>query len=344
SVNIDLQKEILPPLVTNSGGGGGGGTTDPEETPLIVIEINGIEISFYDKDNDGIIDEYSYSDEWGVIVGNVSEGWNYDISDIGSVMEGYDSGQWDSPEDYLDAYEEINSNVNQTSVNEPCSQTDQTSGSTATTTFANVKLMVNQFTPLSPANTGQHEQYFLINNNSATPIQTLGQNGGLPQGINSTTTVMVHTHPAGLGDPSPSLFDLYALDDIGSQFQASYVVAYDGTKYAMIVNDYSALQTFIDSNPDLYDLNSGGINTQNAWGWAYASAVVSFTEQGMNTAEANERARSYIMELAGVTLVKAPAGSDIFSKIGATPKTDTNGNVIVDPNGIIEFKISDCPR
>lgn len=316
---------------------------DPEETAVLIIEINGIEISFYDKDNDGIIDEYSYSDEWGVYVGNVSEGGNYDISNIEDVMEGYDPSEWNSPEDYLDAYEEINNNTNQNS-DDPCSPTAQTSGSSATSTYANIKSTVNQFNPITSTSTGQHEQYFLVNGNSPTPIQTLGENGGLPQGINSTTTVMAHTHPAGAGDPSPSLPDLFALEDIGSQFQASYVVAYDGTKYAMIVNDYAQLQAFIDANSDLYDPITGSINTQNSWGWAYASAVVTFTEQGMSSIEANERARAYIMQLAGVTLVKAPPGSDVFTKIGATAQTDTNGNVIVDQDGIIHFKISDCPR
>lgn len=65
-------------------------------------------------------------------------------------------------------------------------------------------------------------------------------------------------------------------------------------------------------------------------------------QQGYTEQEAYERAMAYIMKQAGVTLVKANAGSNTFKKIGLRQKRDANGNPMVNTNGDPIYENADC--
>jgi hypothetical protein len=121
----------------------------------------------------------------------------------------------------------------------------------------------------------------------------------------------------------------------------SYVIAYDGTKYAMIVNNYSQLQAFVAANPGAIS-NSGGFDPNSTIGTQSADMQNLLIAQGYSQDEAYERTLSYIMKQAGVTLVKANVGSNTFKKIGISQKKDANGNPMVNANGDPIYENADC--
>ncbi|TMI71915.1 MAG: hypothetical protein E6H09_11910 [Bacteroidetes bacterium] len=226
----------------------------------------------------------------------------------------------------------------------PCDATDANSGAQATLQFIGLKPTVQQFTAFDPNVTNQAEQYFLVNESNGSnvpgPIQTLPTTGGSLQGVTSNTVMVVHTHPFG-GFPSPSVADCFGLGNFGSNFQMNYVIAFNGSKYAIVISSYSQLQSFVAANPGAISTN-GQVNLSSAFGARWAVIVATLGDQGYTEADAYERATAYLMKKeAGVTMVKANSGSDTFKKIGLKAKMQ-NGVPVVNSYGDPLFENADC--
>ena len=228
----------------------------------------------------------------------------------------------------------------------PCSNTDRSSGATATLQYIQLSSTVALFTPFDPNSTTQPEQYFVVNEsngaNVSGSIQNMPTGGGSMQGINSNTVMIVHTHPYG-AFPFPSPADFFGLASFGSNFQMHYVIGYDGTKYAMVINNYSQLQAFVAANPGIIDPVTGGFNnTSTFWQQQVNPMGVYLTSQGYSQDEAYLRILAHLMKQAGVTFTKAIAGSNIFKKIGIRQKKDSNGSPMVNANGEPIYENADC--
>lgn len=224
----------------------------------------------------------------------------------------------------------------------PCDATDRSSGASATVQYISLEPSVAQFPPFDLANNNQKEYYFLVNNvaGSHVPsaIDSLPTTGGSMQGVNSNTVMVVHTHPVG-GYPFPSVADFFGLAQFTSGFMMNYVIAYDGTKYAMVVNSFSQLTHFVSNNASA--LGSNGFDPNSTLGIQAAAMRQRLEAQGYSHDEAYERTLAYIMKQAGVTLVKAPVGSNTFKKIGIRQKVE-NGNPVVDTAGNPVYENADC--
>ena len=231
------------------------------------------------------------------------------------------------------------------SIEDPCDASDIYSGATATLQYSSVlRTTVQQFTPFDPNTTTQDEQYFIVNDINGSyvpgPIQNLSTSGGSMQGITSSTVMVVHTHPYG-GYPFPSPADFFGLANFSSNFMMHYVIGYDGTKYAMVINNYSQLQAFVNANPNAIG-SGGGFNLNTTLGLQWVTMRNRLEAQGYSVEEARERSYAYIMKQAGVTLVKAPVGSDTFKKIGIKQQVDQGGNPVVNSNGEPLYENADC--
>lgn len=226
----------------------------------------------------------------------------------------------------------------------PCDAVDKYSGSTATLQYTGLKPTVQEFTAFDPNVTDQPEEYFLVNDVNGSyvpgPIQPLPTTGGSMQGVTSSTVMAVHTHPYG-GYPSPSPEDFFSLDDFGSNFQIHYVVAFNGTKYAMVINNYSQLHAFVTANPGAI-ASDGSFNPGTTAGDEWWEIVYLLGQQGYSDLDAYERALAFIMKQAGVTLVKAAAGSDTFKKIGLRQKLNPDGTPAVNAQGEPIYENADC--
>lgn len=228
---------------------------------------------------------------------------------------------------------------------DPCSNSDASSGASATSQYIGLSSTVQQFTPFDLTTTTQPEQFFVVDNISGSnvpgSIQTSTPNGGsISQSVTPNTVIVVHTHPFG-GIPGPSAGDYFALASFGSNFQISYIVAYDGAKYAIVINNLSQFQLFTASYAS--SLNSdGSLYPNSPLGSPFYGLRQLLISQGYSFDEAHERALAYIMNQAGVRLTKAAIGSNTFKKIGIRQKL-INGILQTDPNGLPVFENADCP-
>lgn len=228
---------------------------------------------------------------------------------------------------------------------DPCSNSDASSGASATSQYIGLNSTVQQFASFDLTTTTQPEQFFVVNNISGSnvpgSIQTSTPNGGsISQSVTPNTVIVVHTHPFG-GIPGPSAGDYFTLASFGSNFQISYIVAYDGTKYAIVINDLPQFQQFTahytsSLNPD------GSLDPNSTLGVPFYGLRQLLISQGYSFDEAHERALAFIMNQAGVRLTKAAIGSNTFKKIGIRQKV-INGVLQIDLNGFPIFENADCP-
>lgn len=229
--------------------------------------------------------------------------------------------------------------------NNPCSSIDRSSGASSTLQYTLLAAKVSQFTPFDPNTNTQPEQYFVVNyqNGSYTigPIGTVSTTGGTMNGAGTNTIIVVHTHPYG-GYPFPSPSDFLELASFSSTFQMHYIIGYDGTKYAMVVNSYSQLQAFVAANPNAIS-QSGGFNQSSSLGSQSNNIRNLLIAQGYSADEAYERTLAFLMKQAGVTLVKAQPNSNTFKKIGLKQKSNPDGTPMYNANNQPVYENADCP-
>jgi hypothetical protein len=226
----------------------------------------------------------------------------------------------------------------------PCDGTDSYSGGTASLQYINLKPTALQFAPFDPNTSTQPEQYFVVNDVNGiytySAIQTASTNGGSMQGVTSNTVMTVHTHPFG-APSSPSAADFFELANFANNFQTAYIVGHNGAKYAMVVNNHTKLDSVVAANPNAIAPDAGFEPTSQIGTLRnYIGALL--VQQGYDANDAFERANAYVMKLAGVTLVKANAGSDLYKKIGIRQKV-INGTPAFDVNNHPIFENADCP-
>lgn len=225
----------------------------------------------------------------------------------------------------------------------PCNSTDIYSGATATIQYGYLAPTVAQFAPFDQSGT-QPEQYFVVNDVNGVPqigpVLTTSTIGGPMQGVGTNTYMYVHTHPCcGLTSFSPA--DFFGLANFSSSFQIAYVVAYDGTKYAMVVNNSPQLQAFVANNPNAIAPDGSFVQGTPIYNRLSAIANGLAVNSGYSYDEAYIRALAFLMKEAGVTLVKAPAGSNTFKKIGDIQKFNADGTPIMQ-NNLPVFENADC--
>lgn len=232
---------------------------------------------------------------------------------------------------------------------DPCSSTDRSSGAMATLQYMVLKSTVSQFAPFDLSKTDQPEQYFVVNNINSTyvpgPIQTTATTGGSLIGKTDNTVITVHTHPNG-GFPAPSPADIWDLSVFNSNYQMTYVIASDGTKYAVVVNSYSQFQAFVANNPGLINQNPPPgqyePNQSSTKGLEWYDAIRFMKDHGYTETDAYMRATAYLFRDAGITIVKAPSGSDTFKKIGFQQQLNPDGTPTKDASGNPVFINADC--
>jgi hypothetical protein len=154
---------------------------------------------------------------------------------------------------------------------------------------------------------------------------------------NYIPSAMLHSHPSGVY-ANPSAGDIYGLAGLYTSIntvKTSYIVAADGTTYAMVVTDPTALATFLASYPASTNQSNDSFYPLSAMDNLYQAAYKSFTNSGLSDAIAVERANAVVMAEAGINLLKAPANSTDFKQIQGTKTVDSNGNST--------FTQSDCP-
>ena len=224
---------------------------------------------------------------------------------------------------------------------DPCSGQDRIAGATATLQYSQFSPNVGSFSPFTSGT--QPEEYFLVNdvNGAFTPtaIASVSTTGGALAGAGDNTVLLFHTHPDG-GYPSPSPADFFALANYTTKMMASYVIAYTGAKYAIVVRNYSQFQAFVSANSDAIS-STNGFNTSTGIGLDWEQIRQDLLYGGYSADDAYERALAKIMEGAGVTLVKAEYGSDIFKKIGIQQRVVSG--VPQDVNGHKVYDNTDCP-
>jgi hypothetical protein len=148
---------------------------------------------------------------------------------------------------------------------------------------------------------------------------------------------MLHSHPSS-GYANPSAGDIYEFAGLYTSINTvttSYVLAADGTSYAMVVTDPDALATFLATYPASTNQLNDSFYPGSAMQKLYKDAHDSFTNAGLSDAVAEERANAVVMAEAGINLLKAPANSTDFKQIQGTKVQDSNGNNT--------FTKSDCP-
>jgi hypothetical protein len=180
-------------------------------------------------------------------------------------------------------------------------------------------------------------------NNVATPIVT-GTSTNLTVTIgfgtsdpNYTPSAVLHTHPSS-GYANPSAGDIYGLASLYTSINTvttSYIVAADGTTYAMVVTDPTELAEFLTAYPASTNQLNDSFNPGSPMQKLYKDAYDSFTNSGLSDATAEERANAVVMAEAGINLLKAPANSTDFKQI--------QGTQIIDSYGNSTFTKSDCP-
>ncbi len=318
--------------------GGGGDDCTPQETPHpgfnpcgIGVKMNARQICVtIDFGNGGIGGNHGGTGGTGGGSGNTGGGWNDNPCKsigTGNPCDG-NGGGWIP-----------------IILPDPCTGVDNSSGASATLQYANYTGNVSQFTPFDLSTTQQPEEYFIVNdvNGSyvAGSIQASTTSGGPIQGVSPNTVMVFHTHTFG-GFPFPSAADFFALAAYGTSFQRHYVIGYNGTKYAMVVNSYSQLQAYVADNPNSI-ANDFGFEPRSTVGTQSIIMRNRLIDQGYSIDEAYERTLAFLMKQAGVTLVKAQANSNIFKKIGLQQKKNADGSPAVNASGIPIYENADCP-
>ena len=139
--------------------------------------------------------------------------------------------------------------------------------------------------------------------------------------------------------PSPG--DIYTLAELYTKINsseydtASYIVAADGTTYAMVVTDPDTLDGFLWHYPASDNQLNEDYKPNSPMEKLYKDAFDSFKNSGLSDAVAEERANAVVMAEAGINLLKAPANSTDFKQIQGTKVQDSNRNST--------FTKSDCP-
>lgn len=231
----------------------------------------------------------------------------------------------------------------------PCPPAAAAAGITASSNYTSaIKSTAANFTPFDPNVTNQSEEAFAINkftgNCTATSIISVATTGGgISSIIGPFVEFLVHTHPYG-GLQTPSAKDFFQLANYRAtslNFTTSYIIAFDGSKYAMTIDDVTKLNNFIANNPNSITA-SGEFDLSKAVGISWQSIGADLIGSGFTGLEAEERALARIMSEAGVILLKAEKDSDIFNKIDAEKKKNADGTLAKDSSGYQLYVKSDC--
>lgn len=188
----------------------------------------------------------------------------------------------------------------------------------------------------------QHEFGFTIKNTNGT-IETTPMNEGTSTGVTITgytinTKADVHTHPIG-GAYAPSATDLFRLNNLRSQiggFTTSFIKSSDGNIYALYINDSTKLSNFVNNNPGFVASNNN-FNSQTVIGKLFWDTNNDLMQAGYTSEEAYTRATAFVLQDAGVTLLKSSATTINFKKIDL--KEDIPA---IDPNGVPVYSSIDC--
>lgn len=243
-------------------------------------------------------------------------------------------------------------------VENPCNQQAQAAGTAATHLLSqpSVNSSVQALAAgLTPTLTGQVEKGFPIYKEDATgtvsssAIQSgtpgnLQVNISIPAYPGHTALGYVHTHPAE-AYPGPSAGDLYSLIGLNGTLNTvttAFVIAADGTKYAMAITDPAKLAAFLTANPASTSVNGSDFISTSDIGKQFGQVEQSFQAQGYNDKESHERAMATVMKNSGITLLKAPVNSSTFKKIDTQQVKDANGNPVKDGNGNNMYLKIDC--
>ena len=230
----------------------------------------------------------------------------------------------------------------------PCDKNQQTTVKNLITDPYLATSLAKVRASLQPPNTSIESGFGISKNNvggvyTASPIVTgtstdfsvtIGFDTSDP---NYTPSAVVHTHPSG-AYANPSAGDIYGLAGIYTSVNTittSYVLAADGTTYAMVVNDPTALANFLATYPASANQLKDSFNPLSPMGGLYQDAYESFRNSGLSIDVAAERANAVVMAEAGINLLKAPANSTDLKQIQGTKVQDSNGNCT--------FTKSDCP-
>ncbi len=304
----ELEEVLMEELHTLKGGNGGGSDGSKWDGDLKEVEIVG---EAPPPDPPAIGDGDNYPDP------EPEEDPDFDPYEDGNWGGGGDQG--DDPND------EEN----------PCNKVDKAANA-KTTALAKQTSVQSQIAALNPNTT--IEQAFSIRKSNKTystsPIQNLGATGG---GIinYSNSVASFHTHPSSNAPSAQDIIGLGYMRSINSGFETSYVKTADGDMYAITISDSAAAQSF-------YNSFKGAVNSVNEWdtnssiGKDFARVRDSYVNSGKSVEEAYDHATAYVLNNSGITLLKAPNGSNDFTKIGTTKN--------VDENGVESFSNSDCPR
>jgi len=176
----------------------------------------------------------------------------------------------------------------------------------------------------------------------ATAIQTMGPTGGSITNFGNSVAD-VHTHPSSNAPSAQDILGLGHINGVSANFTTRYVKTADGDMYALNVSDAAKLKDFYDTFKD--DLGSDNMfKSDSEIGAKFETVRQSFISSGASAESAYDHATAFLLNDAGVTLLKAPNGSNDFTKIGAEIKTDTSGNPVLDANNQPTYETSDCPR
>jgi hypothetical protein len=159
-----------------------------------------------------------------------------------------------------------------------------------------------------------------------------GSGSNVPSQNYGDSIAAVHTHRSN-GTP-PSAADVISMAQSATggspDLEYSIVICQDGTRYAMVINDRDALDSFLTDNVNNVDQNNAWLDNSPV-GAMFDVANAAFQNQGMNAVDAYTHASAYIMDRAGITLLKAeptqtPNLPADFKKVNATSTVDSNGN------------------
>ena len=229
-----------------------------------------------------------------------------------------------------------------------CTDADKAAGAAATKLYIEtVKAQAANFAKFKDEYSNQNEQTFLVTLSGGTytpgDIVDLGPIGGHIIHPNNTYAD-VHTHPWQV-EPYPSAHDIlnaaYHASTIEA-FNTSYIVAADGTKYALQITDRVKAKTFYDTNKDNADQVTSFFTEQSTIGREYADALNGLIANFSTEKSAREHALGYILKDSGIMVLKASRKSDDFKKIGADKELDASGQPVLDGTGKPKFVKLDC--
>ncbi|MBK0383563.1 hypothetical protein I5M32_11400 [Pedobacter sp. SD-b] len=237
----------------------------------------------------------------------------------------------------------------------PCDAADQAVGVSVTSQYDNgIDDEVEDFDAFEPPGSNQNEQYFNMYRNSNGDLEIYCNNDGCVRESGSTggnivytsdTEVIVHTHPAdGLSAPSATdMYNMYVFRNNSANYSTSYIVAADGTKYAMHIDDVSKMNAFMTNNPGFADAGTNDFDVNTALGAKYREIKDSFLENNNTENQAHEKALAFVLKESGISLLKADPNSKEFKKIDTDQKKNPDGTDAKDANGKNIYNTSNCP-